>query len=160
LPHLARNAACQVCELPCYTGHYHPKMELHVSFAPDLIALDTFPGVLYVLNQTITCKLHGLVHTDVCVLLLQHKYTHKYTHTYTHTHESSHTLILQGKKKKLNNLVCEMGAWCMVMTDEQVSQFLRDGEALWELTQTEPCRPARLLHHGKLLHRTSQSIPR
>jgi hypothetical protein len=51
-----------------------------------------------------------------------------------------------------------MGAWGMVMTDEQVSQFLRDGEASWELTQTEAS--ARLLHHGKLLHRSSQSIAR
>jgi len=58
-----------------------------VTFAPDLIALDTFPGVLYVLNQALPCKLYGLVHTDVCVLLLQHKYTHKYTHTHnTNTH--------------------------------------------------------------------------
>jgi hypothetical protein len=55
--------------------------------------------------------------------LIQHKYTHKYTHTHTHTHESSHTLILKGKKKKLNNLVREMGARGMVMTDEQVSQW-------------------------------------
>ena len=67
-------------------------------------------------------------------------------------------LILQGNKKKLNNLVREMGVWGMVMTDEQVSQFLRDGEAPWELTQTEAS--ARLLHHGKLLHRSSQSIAR
>ena len=97
-------------------------------------------------------------HTNTHTHTHTHAHAHTHTHTQTHTHESSHTLILQGKKKKLNNLVCEMGAWCMVMTDEQVSQFLRDGEALWELTQTEPCRPARLLHHGKLLHRASQSI--
>ena len=94
--------------------------------------------------------------TQMCACF--HCNTNTHTNTHTHTHESSHTLILQGKKKKLNNLVREMGAWGMVMTDELVSQFLRDGEAPWELTQTEPCRPARLLHHGKLLHRASQSI--
>jgi len=60
--------------------------------------------------------------------------------------------------KKLNNLVRKMGAWGMVMTNEQVSKFLRGGEAPWELTQTEAS--ARLLHHGKLLHLTSQSIAR
>ena len=94
--------------------------------------------------------------TQMCACF--HCNTNTHTNTHTHTHESSHTLILQGKKKKLNNLVREMGAWGMVMTDELVSQFLRDGEAPWELTQTEAS--ARLLHHGKLLHRTSQSIPR
>jgi len=104
--------------------------------------------------QVIVRTYHTHTHTHACART--HKYAH--THTYTHTHESSHTLILQGKKKKLNNLVREMGAWGMVMTDEQVSQFLRDGEASWELTQTEAS--ARLLHHGKLLHRSSQSIAR
>jgi len=77
-----------------------------VTFAPDLIALDTFPGVLYVLNQALPCKLYGLVHTDVCVLLLQHKYTHEYTHTHTHTHTHIHTHMklthayITGKKEE------------------------------------------------------------